>query len=79
MLSTSYPVRPVGQLDDAGATELWQEESLIDGELVKVVHGTSRKVYAWTVDDTARMKTLAGFGVDGICTNRPALARAVLG
>lgn len=79
VLSTSYLVRPVAQLDDASATELWQEQSLIDRELVEAVHRASAKVYAWTVDDTARMKTLVELGVDGICTNRPALARAVLG
>ncbi|MBI4420740.1 MAG: glycerophosphodiester phosphodiesterase [Gemmatimonadetes bacterium] len=79
VLSTSYPVRPLAQLEDAGATELWQLESLIDEGLVEAVHHAGDRLYAWTVDDTARMKALAELGVDGVCTNRPALARAVLG
>ena len=67
------------QLEDAGAGELWQEEGLIDRELVGAVHEAGARLYAWTVDDPARVIALARIGVDGICTNRPAVARAVLG
>jgi glycerophosphoryl diester phosphodiesterase len=35
-------------------------------------------VYVWTVDDPATMSAMMGRGVDGLITNRPAAARAVL-
>jgi glycerophosphoryl diester phosphodiesterase len=79
VLSCSYLVRPVTQLDDAGAGALWQEEWMIDRTLVEAVHWSDAKLYAWTVDNPSRLKALASLGVDGVCTNRPALARSVLG
>ena len=78
VLCSSYPVRPLAQLQDAGARELWEEASLIDRDLTAAVHQWGGRVYAWTVDDVARMQALADLGVDGICTNRPALARSAL-
>lgn len=36
------------------------------------VHQAGMKIYAWTVDDPATAIALAGMGVDGITTNRPA-------
>jgi glycerophosphoryl diester phosphodiesterase len=78
VLSCSYLVQPASQIDQAGAGVLWQEESMIDRELVDVVHRADGKIYAWTVDSPSRMTALASIGVDGICTNRPALAKSVL-
>ena len=78
VLSTSYPVRPLPQLSDAGATELWQEHGMIDHDLVAQARGAGYRVVAWTVDDPGRMAELAGIGVDAICTNRPDIARSAL-
>ncbi|MET0488653.1 MAG: glycerophosphodiester phosphodiesterase family protein, partial [Acidimicrobiales bacterium] len=36
------------------------------------------KVNVWTVDDTNRMTELLALGVDGLCTNVPAAARALI-
>jgi glycerophosphoryl diester phosphodiesterase len=36
-------------------------------------------VFAWTVDDPARMQLLIDAGVDAVCTNRPDVARTVTG
>ncbi|MFB7242984.1 glycerophosphodiester phosphodiesterase [Streptomyces populi] len=36
------------------------------------------KVFAWTVDDAATARRLAGFGTDGIITNKPDVIRAAL-
>jgi glycerophosphoryl diester phosphodiesterase len=79
VLSCSYPVDPLAALRSAGATELWQHDSLIDEDLVRGAHDAGCKVYAWTVDDAARMSILRRFGVDGICTNQPDIARSALG
>ncbi len=77
-LSSSYPVEPLQQLRDAGATELWQGEDLIDRDLVERVHEAGARVYAWTVDSVPRMHELIDFGTDGLCTNTPDVARLVV-
>lgn len=79
VLSTSYPVDPWRQLADAGARELWQDAPLTDRPLVDGAHQRGVRVYAWTVDDPARARELAGIGVDGVCTNRPDVIRKALG
>lgn len=76
-LSTSYPVDPLRQLADAGATELWQAQELVDAELVARAHEHGYRVHAWTVDHPSRMEVLMALGTDGICTNRPDVARTV--
>lgn len=45
---------------------------------VSMAHAVGKQVYAWTVDDAATMLSLEAMGVDGIVTNNPALATAVL-
>ena len=79
VLSASYPIDPVTQLTQTGATELWQHESLVDVELVEAVHGMGGRVYAWTVNDPGRMEALLNIGVDAICTDKPDVARKVVG
>ena len=48
-------------------------------ELVELAHDTQLAVNVWTVDDPARIEALAEMGVDGIVTNVPDVAAAVLG
>ncbi len=79
VLSVSYPVDPLRQVLDALAADLWQEESMIDSELLELAIRNGISVYAWTVDDPERMRFLVSWGVSGICTNRPDLALEVLG
>lgn len=79
VLSTSYEVRPFVQLDEVGATELWQDEALVDGDLINGAHDRGYRIYAWTVDEPERMRQLMELGVDAICTNRPDVARGVVG
>ncbi|GAB7107645.1 hydrolase [Streptomyces phaeofaciens JCM 4814] len=38
-------------------------------------HGRRLEVFAWTVDDAATARTVAGYGVDGIISNRPDVVR----
>jgi glycerophosphoryl diester phosphodiesterase len=75
VLSASYPMRPLTALQDAGATDLWQEQSLIDKPLVSAAHGVGARVLAWTVNDHERMRQLIALGVDGLCSNFPDVAR----
>ena len=64
--------------EDARATALWQEQRLVDAELLAAVHGAGGVVYAWTVDSPERMRRLLTLGVDGICTNTPDVGREVV-
>jgi len=79
VLSASYPIHPVAAMRDVGASSLWQQESLVDADLVAAVHAAGASLFAWTVDDPVRMRTLSALGVDAVCTNRPDLARESIG
>lgn len=46
--------------------------------LIRRAHAQSKKVYAWTVDDPVTMTRLISVGIDGLITNKPALARTVM-
>lgn len=45
---------------------------------VQRAHGRDKAVYTWTVNDPAGMSAMMSKGVDGIITDRPALAKSVL-
>ncbi|GAA3238699.1 hypothetical protein GCM10020256_59220 [Streptomyces thermocoprophilus] len=38
-------------------------------------HGKAMEVFTWTVDDAANAQRVAGYGVDGIITNKPDVVR----
>jgi glycerophosphoryl diester phosphodiesterase len=78
ILAVARPVRPLTALLDAGAGVLWQEETLLDEELIHDVHQAGFRVYAWTVDEPERMRVLSSLGVDAVCTNRPDIARETI-
>ncbi|MFI5974442.1 glycerophosphodiester phosphodiesterase [Streptomyces sp. NPDC051452] len=42
-------------------------------------HGKPLRVFAWTVNDTATARKVAGYRVDGVITNKPDVVRAALG
>jgi glycerophosphoryl diester phosphodiesterase len=50
----------------------------LDAGKVKEAQALGIKVLAWTVNDPADMARLIGYGVDGLITDRPDLARKVL-
>jgi glycerophosphoryl diester phosphodiesterase len=50
----------------------------LTARIVRSAHRRGTKVYVWTVDDASTMSAMMGRGVDGLITNRPALAKAVL-
>jgi glycerophosphoryl diester phosphodiesterase len=45
---------------------------------VRRAHRSGKEVLVWTVDDPVAMSALMSRGVDGIITNKPALAKSVL-
>lgn len=79
VLSSSYPVRPLVALEDAGATMLWQEAAVLDAALVSVVHTARCAVFVWTANTDEEMEHALALGVDGICTNYPDRGRRAVG
>lgn len=51
---------------------------LVDAELVADCHAAGLAVNVWTCDDPDAIARLAGWGVDGVCTNVPDVAAAAL-
>lgn len=79
VLEVSYPVDPVGAARPVDARDLWRHRDFIDEAFVRAAHAEGRRVVAWTVNDADLMRRLAGWGVDAVCTDDVALARATLG
>ena len=71
-------VEPAAALAAAGARDLWQHWDEIDEALVGEVHAAGGRVVAWTVNDVAAGRRLAGLGVDALCTDVPGEMRAAL-
>jgi len=60
------------------ARTLGPRQDLVTRDLVDGAHAAGVRVVPWTVNDVWRMAELIELGVDGIVTDQPALARAVV-
>jgi glycerophosphoryl diester phosphodiesterase len=72
---------PMSCIDRAVAHEMCAVhpyDPLVDAGMVRRAHDAGLEVNVWTVNDAHRMEQLIGYGVDGICTDVPDLARAVI-
>lgn len=54
------------------------EKGGVTGELVAACLAQGVRLFVWTVDDEEEMRRFIAWGVDGICTNRPAVLREVM-
>jgi glycerophosphoryl diester phosphodiesterase len=72
------PERTVDAVAAAGHVALHPFDATVDAPLLALCHDRGLAVNAWTVDDPGRIAELATLGVDGIVTNVPDVARAVL-
>ena len=54
------------------------ESSIATRSFIRTAHAAHKPVYVWTLNDPQRMIRMIGLGVDGLITDRPALAREVL-
>jgi len=74
----SLPLRRAWAAPLLQPTALHPESRLVDARHVADWHARGYAVNVWTVDDPAELRLLAALGVDGLITNRPKFARAVL-
>jgi glycerophosphoryl diester phosphodiesterase len=67
-----------GNLQRSGADFLAVNAAFASRGFVRAAHRSGAKVFVWTVDDPSTMSAMMGRGVDGLITNKPAVAKAVI-
>lgn len=77
-LTSIVPSDVVPLLVGKGHVALHPWVGLLTREVVDACHGAGIAVNTWTCDDPVRMAELVEWGIDGICTNVPDVALAVL-
>lgn len=78
VFSGPSPAQCVERAAAHGLQAIHPHDLLVDESLVRHAARAGLGVTVWTVDDPARIRQLAGWGVDGIITNDPAGARRAL-
>lgn len=73
------PADLAATMRSTGALDVWQQWELVDAELVERVHAHGGRVIPWTVNRPAVARSLAGLGVDCICTDLLPDIRQALG
>jgi glycerophosphoryl diester phosphodiesterase len=69
----------VPKLVKASGARVWSPNYLdLTAELVAEAHALGLSVIPWTINETADMQRILGWGVDGIISDRPDRLRAVL-
>jgi len=64
-------------LAEYGASDAWPHRSLVDQPLVERIQRSGGRVIAWTVNSASEARRLAGYGIDGICTDDVTLLDAL--
>jgi len=62
-----------------GHSAIHPQADAIDADGVAACHAAGLKVNAWTCNEPARLRELAAFHVDGVCTDVPAVALDAVG
>ena len=72
--------RAAGYFYDLEAADAFSIKSIfIKEQIVINAHRCGKEIYAWTVNTSAEMERLAAIGADHIITDKPELAKEVLG
>jgi glycerophosphoryl diester phosphodiesterase len=77
-LTTVVPEGVAELLVQRGHIALHPWVGLLSREVIEQCHARGLQVNTWTCDDPDRMRELIEWGIDGICTNVPDIALAVL-
>jgi glycerophosphoryl diester phosphodiesterase len=67
-----------GDLKQIEADFLAVNAGFANRKLIRNAHDNGKEVYVWTVNDAPTMSAMISRGVDGLLTDKPALARSVL-
>jgi glycerophosphoryl diester phosphodiesterase len=67
-----------GNLKKIDADFLAVNARFADRRLIRAAHRNGKEVFVWTVNDAPTISTMIGRGIDGLLTDKPALARSVL-
>lgn len=67
-----------GKINDLDVDFLAVNSKFATYDFISKAHKSGKKVYAWTVNDPEKMATLVNRDIDGLITDRPALARKFL-
>ncbi len=75
----TYPLeaKQIERAASIGCVAVHPWVDLVDEASVLAAHRAGLMVSPWTCDDPGRMRELIAWGIDGICTNVPDVARAV--
>ncbi len=68
----------VGDLSGLDGDFVAVNAATVSPGLIRKVHESGKDIYVWTVNDPLQMSSMASMGVDGLITDRPAMAREVL-
>jgi glycerophosphoryl diester phosphodiesterase len=71
--------KTVGDPTALEADFLAVENKVATARFIRRAHRAGMEVYVWTLDDPAKMFSALSFGADGIITNKPGLARRLIG
>jgi glycerophosphoryl diester phosphodiesterase len=78
VLGVDDPDDAIARCVDGGHQAVHPWDPMVDPDVVGRARAAGIDVNVWTVDDPERMVALAGWGVTGVVTNRPGLARTAL-
>jgi glycerophosphoryl diester phosphodiesterase len=70
--------KAIGDVSHLPVDFLAVESKMATRRFIRAAHAAGKPVYVWTVNDPNRMLRMIGLGVDGLITNRPALAKDVV-
>ncbi len=70
--------KSIGNLSSLDLDFLAVNMAMASSGFIRRSHAAGKKVYVWTVNDQVSMSRMMSMGVDGVITDEPELARAVL-
>lgn len=68
----------LGPLPDLPVSFYTVEQASVTSAVIRSAHLRGREVYAWTANSDVRMRVMLRAGLDGVVTDRPVAARALV-